>query len=91
MPKTLTALLATASMFGAAACSEETQDNAAVMADRAAADAAANAEVAENAVREGAIVAADKVSEGADKLEAKLEQDERTDPDQGDGKLDGTD
>ena len=50
-----------------------------------------NAEVVEDAAREGAIVAADKISTGAEKLQAELQKDEQTDPDQGDGKLDGAD
>lgn len=90
MRKTLTALSALA-LIGLAACSEETQQNAAETVDRAAADTAANAEVVEDAVREGTIVAADKVSEGAENLRDELVEDERTDPDQGDGALDGTD
>ena len=73
------------------ACSENTQDNAETMAERAAADTAANAEVVENTVREGTIEAADAVTEGAQNLKAELQQDEIDDPDQGDGQLDGTD
>ena len=73
------------------ACSENTQDNAEIMAERAAADTAANAEVVENTVREGTIEAADAVTQGAQNLKAELQQDEVDDPDQGDGQLDGTD
>lgn len=91
MRRPLTALIAASALVALGACSEQTEDNAAEFADRAAADAEANAEVVENAVREGTIVAADKVSEGADKLREELERDEQTDPDQGDGELDGTD
>lgn len=91
MRKTLTALLAATTMLGLAACSEQTEDNAKIMADRAAEDAKANAEVVENAAREGGIVAAGKLSEAADKMQAELQKDEKTDPDQGDGKLNGTD
>lgn len=76
---------------GLTACSDQTQQDAAETMDRAAADTQDNLEVIENSVREGTIVAADKVSEGAQELQAELEQDEATDPDQGDGALDGTD
>lgn len=91
MRKTLTAVLAATTLFGAAACSEETQQQAATTADKAAADTRANAEVVENAVRDGTIVAADKIAEGADNLKTELARDKATDPDQGDGELDGTD
>lgn len=91
MRKTLTALLVATAALGLSACSENTQDNAADMAQKAADDTRANAEVVENAAREGAIVAADKISEGADDLQARLAKDEQTDPNQGDGKLNGTD
>ena len=88
--------LALATLFAVAtlalsACSENTQDNAETMAERAAADTAANAEVVENTVREGTIEAADAVTQGAQDLKAELEQDEVDDPDQGDNALDGTD
>ncbi len=85
-----TALAATA-LLVLAACSEQTQENAGETFDRAAADTEENAEVVENAVREGAIVAADGVGKGADQLSDALNGDERVDPDQGDGALDGTD
>lgn len=91
MRKTLTALIAATFVVGLSACSENTEENAKIMADRAAEDAKANAEVVENAAREGAIVAADKVSEAADRMQSELKKDEMTDPNQGDGKLDGTD
>ena len=85
------ATLSTVAALALSACSENTQDNAETMAERAAADTAANAEVVENTVREGTIEAADAVTEGAQNLKAELEQDEVDDPDQGDGSLDGTD
>ncbi len=84
------ALVATAVLV-LAACSEQTQENAGETFDRAVADTEENAEVVENAVRDGAIVAADGVSKGADQLSDALNEDERIDPDQGDGALDGTD
>ena len=73
------------------ACSQETQDRTEQAAEYAADDARANAEVVENEVREGAIVAADGISESADRLGETLRNDEETDPNQGDGELDGTD
>ncbi|MGB3754682.1 MAG: hypothetical protein WA954_12405 [Parerythrobacter sp.] len=84
-------VLAAAALFALAACSEQTQDNTAETLDRAIADTEENAEVVENAVREGAIDAADSVSDGAEALSQELSEDERVDPDQGDGILDGTD
>ncbi len=91
MRKTLTALIAATAVLALSACSEKTQDNAEDMAQKAAADTRDNAEVVEDAAREGAIVAADKISAGAQKIQAELQKDELTDPDQGDGKLNGTD
>ncbi|MDR7101995.1 hypothetical protein [Croceicoccus sp. BE223] len=91
MRKTLTALIAATAALGLSACSERTEENAQDFAQKAADDTRDNAEVVENAAREGAIVAADKISEGAEKLQAKLQNDEQTDLSQGDGKLDGTD
>lgn len=91
MRKTLTALMAATTLLVLAACSEKTEDNARIMADRAAADTRENAEAVENAAREGGIVAAGKISNAADKIQAELAKDETTDPNQGDGKLDGTD
>ena len=87
----LTAILAAPVLLLAGACSQETEDNAQKAAEYAAQDAKANAEVVENEVREGAIVVADKVSEGAQQLGEELRSDERTDANQGDGQLDGTD
>ena len=86
----ITALMGTAAL-ALAACSEETQDNAEVTAKRAAADAAANAEVIGNELREGAVVAADGVAKGAANLSDELAEDDAQDPDPGDGQLDGAD
>lgn len=83
MRTTLIALSAMA-LLGLGACSEETEQNATETLDRAASDTIDNAEVVEDAVREKTIEAADKIS-------AELKRDEQTDPDQGDGKLNGTD
>ena len=87
---TITALLGTAAL-ALAGCSENTQDNAEVLAERAAADTAANAEVIGNELREGAIVAADGISEGAANLSDELAEDDAQDTDPGDGELDDTD
>ncbi len=89
--KTTSALASLAALTILTACSAETADNAQEVAERAAADAEANLEVVENAAREGTIDAAEGVSAGADKLQAELNADERDDPDQGDGALNGTD
>tara|TARA_B100001057_G_C22488417_1_gene809221 strand:- start:184 stop:462 length:279 start_codon:yes stop_codon:yes gene_type:complete len=92
MKPTLAAVLITApAALLLAACSDQTEENAQVMAERAAADAEANAEVIGNELREGAIVAADEVSEGAAELRADLAEADASDPDPGDGELDGTD
>ena len=84
MSNGLPTVLTAAAAVLLAGCSQETQDNAEVMAERAAADVEANAEVVENVVREETIEVADTVSE-------RLSEDEQDDPDQGDGALDGTD
>ena len=91
MRKSIATISLAIAALGLAACSEQTQEDAAETLDRAAADTEDNLEVIENTVREGSIEAAEQVSEGAQNLQAELEQDERTDPDQGDGALDGTD
>ena len=87
----VTSLLTGAFALFLAACSQETQDNAEVAAERAAADTEANAEVVGNELREGAIVAAVEISEGAANLKENLEEADAADPDSGDGELDGTD
>ena len=90
--KTLsTLMLAMPLALALGACSQETQDRAETTAEYAAQDAEANAEVVENELREGAIIAADEIGEVAQDLGEELREDERTDPDQGDGQLDGTD
>ena len=73
------------------ACSDQTESNAEVLAERAAADAEENAEVVGNELREGAIVAADELSEGAAVLSEDLAERDAADTDVGDGELDGTD
>ena len=89
--KLLAVTLAIPALTLAGACSEQTQDNAETMAERAAADTEANAEVIGNEIREGAIVAADGVSKGAAELSDELAERDAADPDDGDGQLDGTD
>ena len=92
MKRQLLALtIATPALLLAGGCSEETASNAEVMAERAAADTEANAEVVGNELREGAIIAADGISEGASDLRDNLAEDHATDADPGDGELDGTD
>ena len=73
-----------------AACSAETTENAEETLERAAADTEANAEVVGNEIREGAIVAADNVAEGAENLSEELSERDAANADDGDGELDGT-
>ncbi|WP_063359812.1 hypothetical protein [Aurantiacibacter luteus] len=63
-----TLLFASTASFALAACSEDTQDSAELAAEGAARDAAANADVAGEMIQDGAVVAADKISEGAANL-----------------------
>lgn len=86
----LSAPIAFAVLASLAACSENTQDAAQETAARAAADTKANAEVVGDDLRKGAIVAADKVSEGAADLRNDMVEDDRNAP-PNDGELDGTD
>lgn len=72
------------------ACSETTRDNAEEMVERAAADTEENAAVVGEVVRDGAIVAADEISEGSAELRDELVED-KTDAPSTDGQLDGTD
>ena len=72
-----------------AACSAETTENAEETLERAAADTEANAEVVGNEIREGAIVAADNVAEGAENLSEELSERDAADQNEGDGELDG--
>ena len=87
----LAALIAKPAIALIGACSEETQDNAETMAERAAADTEENAEVIGNELREGAIVATDELSEGAAELSDNLAEHDAADAEEGDGELDGTD
>lgn len=91
MRKIATGIIVAATALGLAACSEQTQEKAALTAERAAADTEENAEVVGNELREGAIVAADEISEGAADLRETLEADDAADTYEGDGQLDGTD
>ena len=63
-----TLLFASTASFALAACSEETQDKAELAAEGAVRDSAANADVAGEMLQDGAVVAADKISEGAANL-----------------------
>ncbi|GAB5349077.1 hypothetical protein [Alteriqipengyuania sp. 357] len=71
-------------------CSEQTQQDAETFAEGAAADTAANAEVVQEKVEDAAIVAADKVSEGAANVRDDMADDEASEPPV-DDELDGTD
>ncbi|GGD59136.1 hypothetical protein GRI62_00940 [Erythrobacter arachoides] len=73
-------LFATTASFGLAACSGETQESAELAAEGAARDAAANAEVAGEALQDGAVVAADKISEGAANLSNEIRESDNEEP-----------
>ena len=71
--------LAALSLCGLAACSEQTQDDAARTADLAGDDIEANAQVVGEVLEDGAKAAAGAVAEGAADLEQQIEEgDERT-------------
>ena len=87
------AILLTASCalaLGLAACSEQTQEDGEAFVEGAAADTAANAEVVQEKVEDAAIVASDKVSEGAANMRDDMAEDEASEPPT-DEELDGTD
>lgn len=73
------ALLAGAS-FGIAACSQETQDDAARTADLAADDIEANAAVVGEVIQDGAKEAAGAISDGAAGLERSIEASDDAEP-----------
>ena len=64
----------------AAGCSQQTEQDASEMVDRAAQDAEANLDVAGEVIEEGAIDAADSVSEGAANLRDNLEAGDEEEP-----------
>ena len=68
------AALAALSLSGLAACSQETQDDAARTADLAGDDIEANAAVVGEVLEDGAKQAAGAVSEGAANLEREIEE-----------------
>ena len=76
--------------LGLAACSEQTQEDGEAFVEGAAADTAANAEVVQEKVEDAAIVASDKVSEGAANMRDDMAEDEASEPPT-DEELDGTD
>ncbi len=76
--------------IGLGACSEQTQEDGEAFVEGATADTVANAEVLQEKVEDAAIVAADKVSEGASKARDEMAQDEASEP-ATDEQLDGTD
>ena len=75
-----TALVALGAMVVLAACSQETEQNASEMVERAAQDTEANLDVAGEVIEEGAIDAADSVSEGAANLRDNLEAGDEEEP-----------
>lgn len=75
-----TVLLAAALAVATAACSEQTQADAARTADLAEDDAAANLEVAGEVIEEGAKDAAGAVSRGAADLQRELEEGDTEEP-----------
>ena len=66
--------------FGLAACSENTQQDAAEAANLAAEDAEANAEVVGEVLEEGAKDATAAISEGAADLNQRLEEGDEEEP-----------
>lgn len=80
-------IISCAALVSLAGCSQETQDNAKVTAERAAADTEANAEVVGEAIQDGAATAAGEISEGAAALEEQLDDGDRGDA----GTVEGTD
>lgn len=75
-----TALVALGAVVGLAGCSQETEQNAAEMVERAAKDVEANLDVAGEVIEEGAIDAADSVSKGAGNLRDNLEAGDEEEP-----------
>ena len=73
----------------AAACSQETQENAARTADLAGDDIEANAAVAGEVLEDGAKQAAGAVAEGAADLEQRIEEGDKEEP--GPAPVTGTD
>ena len=76
--KLATAALGTLLVLGA--CSDETERNAEEMAERAAADTEANAQVVGEVIEEGAADAAGAVSEGAANLQDNIEAGDENEP-----------
>ena len=80
MKRLLIATTAAATLLGLAACSEQTQDDAARTADLAGDDIEANAAVVGEALEDGAKKAAGAVSEGAANLEREIEEGDKETP-----------
>nr|WP_137676807.1 hypothetical protein [Parerythrobacter lutipelagi] len=72
--------LAATAAIGLASCSEQTQNNAQLAAERAGDDIEANADVVGEVIEEGAIDAADAVSKGAANLRDNLEAGDTEEP-----------
>ena len=75
-----TALVALGAMVVLAGCSQETEQNASEMVERAAQDTEANLDVAGEVIEDGAIDAADSVSKGAANLRDDLEAGDEEEP-----------
>ena len=73
-------LTASVASFGLAACSEDTQNDAALTAERAGEDIEANAQVAGEVIEEGAIDASEAVAEGAANLAEDLREGDEEEP-----------
>ena len=80
MKRILTAAIALAAVSGVAACSEQTQQDAAETADLAGDDIEANAAVVGEAIEDGAKTAAGAVAEGAANLEQRIEAGDKETP-----------
>ncbi|MBX7532595.1 hypothetical protein K3165_06650 [Qipengyuania sp. 1XM1-15A] len=80
MNRTYSAIIAVAAFSGLAACSQETQEDAARTAELAGDDIEANAAVVGEVIEEGAKDAAGAVSEGAANLEQHIEEGDKESP-----------
>ncbi|MBA4764938.1 MAG: entericidin EcnAB [Erythrobacter sp.] len=80
MKRMIATSLAAATLLGLAACSDQTQEDAARTADLAGDDIEANAEVAGEVLEQGAKEAAGAVAEGASNLERHIEENDTETP-----------
>lgn len=82
MNRTYSAIIAVAALSGLAACSQETQKDAARTAELAGDDIEANAAVAGEMIEEGAKNAAGAVADGAADIERHIEENDNDAPTQ---------